>query len=1681
MKPSEKVIQLYKYLQELSILKESKVTEVKNQKWFCFLKDVPSDSDYVRLFYKDNSGEAIDNSDILLRVKKPEFTKCPTPPENIENWLENGWEDFRKEANFKEMLDAEKASEDINIERFDDSPERRESFDEWTSIRENWVAIQEKIAEVREFFMSLRQLQVTLELDEDSLELMVGEGLLRDTENINVNHPILLKRVSIDFDAKENVIVIKDTEKEPELYTMLFQTINGINNDAIIKASEEIFKIGYHPMDRQHNSDFLKRFVHRLSSNGKFVSSNEDKIGNDDRIIIQSEPVFFLRRAFSGAFGAISRIIENIENTEFVPGALVDIVDSGKVETSIEKEEETIEEKLASSGGESAEIFLAKQANREQLRILERIEKCNAVLVQGPPGTGKTHTIANIMGHFLTQGKRVLVTSQTKKALTVLKDKVPKEIQSLCVSLLDEDKKDMEKSVDGIVDYVSINNSTELKRKFENSKSERIAIIKELANVRNKIFNIRYQERQNIVFNGKGYSPIEVASFVSENAHSLEYIPGKVSLYQPLPVTMDELAFVYKSNIQINELEDEELAKSLPNPEELISLGDFRYIIEKEAEDEVILKKIEEKLGLKIKFDFERDEWLVCRNTAQEIVAKEPVFSNLKELTDYIATIGFMKKDWMIQAIADGKKGGVHEQKWQTLVNAIKEGSAAKDAIVVDLLGRNIDIGEQPDYQLLLTNLEKINNLFLNKGIISNLKFRFDKGLKQTVSQIKIDGKNIEGVEDCLVVKKYIEWKMKRQNLASIWDTLMADYGIAKFYDLGNEAEEFCFNSIPKIERALQWYNHEYGNLLAKIKDAGFEEKIIFGEKDIALDVAWVNNVIDAIMTNLKLFIDVTRIYFRHRDFNNKIKDSIKILETANRIESNICQELCSSLLKRDAGLYNERLAELTSLNSKYSDLIKRNLIIEKISAVAAGWAEAIKNRQDLHGKGTLPENIEEAWKWKQFDGIIEEISSKPFKKYQKDAVLLSKKLREKTEEAAKYGAWYHLTLQFETNLSMRSALQRWKQTVKRISKTGSGKNDQIYRKQARALMTECQDSVPAWIMPIKKVFENFDAKKNAFDVVIIDEASQADLTSMALLYMAKKVIVVGDDKQVNPMAIGTNVDEARILAERSLKQIFPLSWQLFDLKSSLYDIVGQTFQPLVLHEHFRCVPDIIGYSNKLSYRFEIKPLRSSGDSDLKPAIVSFRVNDGQRIGRRKINKKEAESLVALLMACLEQKEYSGMTFGIISLLGSEQAELIQRLIFEKIGPEIIEKHKILCGDASHFQGDERDVIFLSLVDSNEGDGTLRKVGEGADDSTKKRYNVAASRARNQMFIIHSLDYKNALKSEDLRRDLLEYAENPKAYTIKADEVTASAESPFEEAVGKALVANGYHIKQQWEVGAYRIDMIAICKKQSIAIECDGDRFHSGEEKIMQDMERQTILERLGWRFIRIRGSEYYRNPDETLKRVMNELNDYGILPEVVNEIDAEIESTELLNNIKIRAAQLINSWEEKRAEQNDSKTSIFNFEKRHNESVKIISDRENKPCLTKNIKVSDAPNLFDFNDSKNEQLKASKHSQNNKLNKIDKVVPNIEPKEKKRNYNLKTQDKINTEDKTIIDFLKSRDINFIDNRKKSGIIWVPCSKETEENESIEEICNEFGFICSFEERGSTSTQNTPAWRIMIK
>ena len=150
--------------------------------------------------------------------------------------------------------------------------------------------------------------------------------------------------------------------------------------------------------------------------------------------------------------------------------------------------------------------------------------------------------------------------------------------------------------------------------------------------------------------------------------------------------------------------------------------------------------------------------------------------------------------------------------------------------------------------------------------------------------------------------------------------------------------------------------------------------------------------------------------------------------------------------------------------------------------------------------------------------------------------------------------------------------------------------------------------------------------------------------------------------------------------------------------------------------------------------------------------------------------------------------------------------------------------------------------MFLSVVDTSDG-GVLR-ISE--EQMFKQRFNVAASRARDQMWVVHSIDHRSHLQPDDLRRRPIEYAEDPGKVLLALESLEAKVDSEFELEVAAKLTRLGYKVVPQWRVGHYRIDMVVIgANGKRLAVECDGDRYHP-IEKLPDDMARQAVLERLG-------------------------------------------------------------------------------------------------------------------------------------------------------------------------------------------------------------------------------------------
>lgn len=435
--------------------------------------------------------------------------------------------------------------------------------------------------------------------------------------------------------------------------------------------------------------------------------------------------------------------------------------------------------------------------------------------------------------------------------------------------------------------------------------------------------------------------------------------------------------------------------------------------------------------------------------------------------------------------------------------------------------------------------------------------------------------------------------------------------------------------------------------------------------------------------------------------------------------------------------------------------------------------------------------------------------------------------------------------------------------------------------------------------MPIVKAAEMFDPRRTKFDVVIVDEASQSDVTGLLPFFLGRQVVVVGDDEQVSPSAVGEEITEAQHLIDEFLQGI-PAA-QLYTGKQSLYDIAKRTFGGTTcLLEHFRCVPDIIRFSNHLSYDGAIRPLREGLPDLPQPAVVAHRVSSRGADG--KINEDEACTVAALVKACTEQREYAGKTFGVISLVGEEQARRIEQILHAMLTPEEVEARRFLAGNASQFQGDERHVMFLSMVQS--GAGVPLSILQ--ERTAQQRFNVAASRAQDQMWVVYSLDLATELKSGDLRRRLIEHAIEPNALARNEEVALKRAESPFEVEVIRRLSAAGYRVKAQHWVGAYRIDIVVESHDgPRLAVECDGERFHRPDD-LQRDIERQTILERVGWTFERIRGSLFYRDPEKAMKPVFERLRAMNIAPSSGDHSAELNRDNELVTRVRARAAEIM-------------------------------------------------------------------------------------------------------------------------------------------------------------------------------
>jgi very-short-patch-repair endonuclease len=411
-------------------------------------------------------------------------------------------------------------------------------------------------------------------------------------------------------------------------------------------------------------------------------------------------------------------------------------------------------------------------------------------------------------------------------------------------------------------------------------------------------------------------------------------------------------------------------------------------------------------------------------------------------------------------------------------------------------------------------------------------------------------------------------------------------------------------------------------------------------------------------------------------------------------------------------------------------------------------------------------------------------------------------------------------------------------------------------------------------------------------------------------LWLAPRVIVVGDDRQCAPARVPTGdggPDDADALDAvfRRLDALLPdlPGWLRvsFTPQASLFNLLRTRFGEVIrLREHFRCMPEIIEWSSVMFYRdAPLVPLRQFGADRLPPLRtrqVEHAYTTGQGAALR--NPVEAEALVAQVLECAADPRYDGASFGVVVLEGTGQAELLRSLLAQRLPAAEQQRRRLRVGTPPDFQGDERDVIFLSMVvapgdtslapSAADGGRRLAPGGSVGHQEYQRRFNVAVSRARDQVWLFHSVGLEE-LPPGDLRHDYLAYLRGrsaetvddpPRLETVAPDIPHPRFDTLFEQRVFRELAAAGYQVTPQVEVNGRRIDLVVAGGRARLAVECDGDEVGTPEQ-VEHDFVRERQLRRAGWPFWRVRQSDFESDPAGALASLWPRLAAAGIEPVV--------------------------------------------------------------------------------------------------------------------------------------------------------------------------------------------------------
>jgi aldo/keto reductase family protein/AAA domain-containing protein len=356
--------------------------------------------------------------------------------------------------------------QDTNTVAFEDDAERVAALNEWAMVRTKWAVAEQPTIVAGKIFERIHTLWTTMQREGDRVELVLGDGRLGVLDPL-IRHPALLQRVNLEFDPSGPEFRFHPGTEKVELHRALLRLVPSLEGRMIAQFDKELEAEPVEPLGGESTDGFLRRPVPGLFTDGEFLDGKARGAASS-RPSMWREPVIFLRPRSAGLNTTLDYVVEDLEGEDTQPpeglARIVGVETSGTMTASNDRSDRKTQR---TPSGPEPDILFSKPANAEQYEIAARLAKSKAVLVQGPRGTGKTHTIANLLGHLLAQGKTVLVTAHTTKALRVLRGQVDEALQPLCMSVLEGDadsQAQLSRSAQEIANRLSRSDTASLRR-----------------------------------------------------------------------------------------------------------------------------------------------------------------------------------------------------------------------------------------------------------------------------------------------------------------------------------------------------------------------------------------------------------------------------------------------------------------------------------------------------------------------------------------------------------------------------------------------------------------------------------------------------------------------------------------------------------------------------------------------------------------------------------------------------------------------------------------------------------------------------------------------------------------------------------------------------------------------------------------------------------------------------------------------------------------------------------------------------------------------------------------------------------------------------------------------------------------------------------------------------------------